>query len=81
MANKPAKVHLYLYKADDPVPAWDGKQLARLRTFIATQGLTGQLRVKAVNLQNGLHGELVVSRFDGNLYDKIETIHARVAAL
>jgi hypothetical protein len=72
---------MYLYKADDATPIWDGKQVARLRTFIATNGLTGQLRLKAVNLQNGLHGELLVNRFDGNLYDKIETIHARVKAL
>lgn len=79
--NKPAKVHLYLYKADDATPIWDGKQLARLRTFIATNDPTVQLRVKAVNLQNGLHGELLINRFDGNLYQKIEAIHARVAAL
>jgi hypothetical protein len=72
---------MYLYNADDDAVIWDGKQVARLRTFIASNGLTGQLRLKAVNLQNGLHGELLVNRFDGNLYEKIETIHARVKAL
>lgn len=81
MANKPAKVHMYLYTEAADHPVWDGKQLARLRTYIASNGLTGQLRMKAVNLQNGLHGEIIVSRFDGNLYEKLETIHARVAAL
>lgn len=79
--NKPAKVHLYLYKADDAIPTWDGKQLARLRTFIATNGLTGTLRIKAHNLQSGEREEINVSRFDGNLYQKIEALHARVAAL
>lgn len=77
--NKPAKVHMYLYRDGEPTPAWDGKQLARLRTYIATNGIIGQLRIKAVNLQDGFSDELLVSRFDGNLYTKIEHLHAYVA--
>ena len=58
--NTKAKVHMYLYKADDTVPAWDGKQLTRLRTFIATNGLTGTLRIKAHNLASGEREEISV---------------------
>lgn len=77
--NKPAKVHLYLYVEGVDHPVWDGKQLARLRTYIATNGLTGQLRIKAQNLNDGLSQELIVSRFDGNLYQKIEHLRDYVA--
>lgn len=77
--NTKAKVHMYLYRDGESVPAWDGKQLARLRTYIATNGIIGQLRIKAVNLQDGSSEELTVSRFDGNLYQKIEHLHAYVA--
>jgi hypothetical protein len=86
MANKPAKVKLHLY-LDDPVghpashPIWAGKQLARLREYIASNGLTGRLRIAAFNLTNFDSEEITVSRFDGDLYNKIEALHARVKAL